>query len=308
LGPHQHEQTVEERAREAERRLEALARLSPAFFYVLDYASRRPLWSNRSLPEALGYDADQIRTLGDRLIPSVTHPQDLAAVTDRWAELEALPDGAHLEYSRRLRDASGSYRWFNAREAVFRRNAAGGPAEILGIASDVSALREAERRVDELARVDPLTGLPNQRVVRERLDLLFAEGVRGRAFAILMIDIDQWKGLGDKWGGPAADRVLVSVAKLLWRNIRKTDLVGRYGADEFCVLLPDIKPAPAMALAEKLRRLLGRITDPCPVTATFGVCCHDASTPNSAALVNAAERAVARGKQLGRNRVELATG
>jgi diguanylate cyclase (GGDEF)-like protein/PAS domain S-box-containing protein len=304
----QREQTDEERAGEAERRLEALARLSPAFFYVLDYASKRPLYANRSLPEALGYGPDQIRTLGDRLIPSITHPQDLAEVVDRWAELEALPDGAHLEYGRRLRDASGNYRWFSMREAIFRRNAAGGPTEILGIASDLSALKEAERRLDELARVDPLTGLPNQRVVRERLDLLFAEGVRGRTFALLMIDLDQWKRLGDTWGVPAADRALVAVAQLLRGNIRKTDLVGRYGADEFCVLLPDIKPAPAVALAEKLRRSLGRINDPCPITATFGVCCYDPSTPNSAALVNAAERAVARGKQRGRNRVELASG
>jgi diguanylate cyclase (GGDEF)-like protein/PAS domain S-box-containing protein len=303
----QDQHPAEEQARESQRRLEALARLSPAFFYVLDYRSKRPLYANRSLPEALGYDADQIRTLGDRLIPSITHPQDLADVVDRWAELEALPDGAHLEYSRRLRDASGNYRWFSVRETIFRRNAAGGPSEILGIASDVSALKEAERRVDELARVDPVTGLPNQRVVRERLELLFAEGVRGRDFALLMIDLDQWKRLGDTWGAPAADRVLVSVAKLLRGNIRKTDLIGRYGADEFCVLLPDIKPAPAMALAEKLRRSLGHITDPCPVTATFGVCCYDASTPNPAALVSAAERAVGRGKQLGRNRVEVAT-
>ena len=62
--------------------------------------------------------------------------------------------------------------------------------------------------------------------------------------------------------------------------------MGRYGLDELCVLLPDIKPAPALALAEKLRRALGRITEPCPVTATFGVCCYDASTPNAAALVD----------------------
>jgi diguanylate cyclase (GGDEF)-like protein/PAS domain S-box-containing protein len=291
-----------------ERRLAGLARLSPDFFYVLDYASKRLVWSNRSLPEALGFTPDQIGTLGDRLISSITHPQDLAAAVDRWADLEALADGAHLEYSRRLRDATGVYRWFSTREMVLARNAAGGPSQIMGVTADVSALKEAERRLDELARVDPVTGLPNQRVVRERLDLLFAEAVRGRAFAIVMIDVDQWKRLADTYGAPAADRALVNAAKLLRGNIRKTDLVGRYGADEFCVLLPDIKPAPAMALAEKLRRSLGRITDPCPVTATFGVCCYDASAPNAAALVNAAERAVARGKQLGRNRVELAGG
>jgi diguanylate cyclase (GGDEF)-like protein/PAS domain S-box-containing protein len=298
---------TEEGPRESERRLEALARLSPTFFYVLDFLSKRPVYANRSLAEALGYSADQIRTLGDRLIPSITHPQDLAVVVDLWAELERLPDGVHIEYSRRLRDAAGHYRWFSTRETVFKRNAAGGPTEVLGTTSDISALKEAERRLDELARVDPVTGLPNQRVVRERLDLLFAEAVRGRAFALLMIDLDHWKRISDTWGVPASDRALVAAAKLLRGNIRRTDLVGRYGADEFCVLLPDIKPAPALALAEKLRRALGRISDPCPVTATFGVCCYDASTPNAAALVNAAERAVARGKQMGRNRVEAAS-
>jgi diguanylate cyclase (GGDEF)-like protein/PAS domain S-box-containing protein len=306
LSPQSPEQRSEEDARESARRLECLAHLSPAFIYVLDFASKRPLYANRSLAEALGYSASQISTLGDRLLPSITHPQDLALVVDRWTELEASPDGAHIEYARRLRDATGNYRWFSTRETVLKRNAAGGPSEILGTASDVSALKEAERRVDELARVDPVTGLPNQRVVRERLDLLFAEGVRGRAFALVMIDLDNWKRLTDTYGVPAADRALVAAAKLLRGNIRKTDLVGRYGADEFCVLLPDIKPAPAVALAEKLRRALGRIEDPCIVTATFGVCCYDASTPNAAALVNAAERAVGRGKQMGRNRVELA--
>jgi diguanylate cyclase (GGDEF)-like protein/PAS domain S-box-containing protein len=288
------------------RRLAGLARLSPDFLYVLEYASKRTLWANRSLAEALGYSPEQIQTLGDRLIPSITHPQDLAAVVDRWADLESLGDDEPLVYSRRLRDAAGIYRWFATRELILERNAAGGPSEILGVTADVSALKEAERRLDELARVDPVTGLPNQRVVRERLDLLFAEAVRGRTFALVMIDVDQWKRLADTYGGPAADRALIAAAKLLRGNIRKTDLVGRYGADEFCVLLPDIKPAAAAALAEKLRRSLGRITDPCPVTATFGVCCYDASVPNAAALIHAAERAVARGKQLGRNRVELA--
>jgi len=290
---------AEEGSRESERRLQALGRLSPSFFYVLDFHTRKPLYASRSLPQVLGHGPDQ-------LLSSITHPQDLASVVDRWAELEALPDGAHIEYVRRLRDAAGNYRWFSTRETIFKRNAAGGPSEVLGIATDVSELKEFERRLDELARVDPVTGLPNQRVVRERLDLLFAEGVRGRSFALVMIDLDQWKRLGNTWGEAAADRALAAVARLLRGNIRKTDLVGRYGADEFCVLLPDIKPAPATALAEKLRRALGRITDPCPVTATFGVCCFDPSTPNPAALVNAAERAVARGKQLGRNRVELA--
>jgi diguanylate cyclase (GGDEF)-like protein/PAS domain S-box-containing protein len=308
LSPEDDECGGAEDARQSQRRFACLAGLSPDFIHVLDHASKRPLYANRSLAEALGYSPEQIRTLGERLIPSITHSQDLALVVDRWAELESLADGAHLEYARRLRDAGGIYRWFSTRETVLVRNAAGGPVEILGITTEITALKEAERRLDELARVDPVTGLPNQRVVRERLELLFAEAVRGRAFALVMVDLDHWKRLCDTHGGPAGDRALVGVAKLLRGNVRKTDLVGRYGADEFCVLLPDIKATSAVALAEKLRRALGRITDPGAVTATFGVRCYDASTPNAAALVNDAERAVARGKQMGRNRVELAGG
>jgi diguanylate cyclase (GGDEF)-like protein/PAS domain S-box-containing protein len=290
------------------RRLLHLGRLSSDIFHLVEFATRRPRWSSRSLPEALGYTAEQIATLGERLVPSITHPQDLAAVVDRWAELDSLADSAHLEYARRLRDAGGVYRWFSTRESVYTRTPAGGPREILGITTEVTALKEAERRLEELARVDAVTGLPNQRVVRERLDLLFAEGVRGRAFAVLMVDLDHWRRLCDTHGPAAGDRVLAAVAKVLRGNIRRTDLVGRYDGDTFCVLLPDIKPAPAVTLAEKLRRALGRVTDPCPVTATIGVCCYDASTPNPPALVSAAERAVGRGKQTGRNRVELATG
>jgi diguanylate cyclase (GGDEF)-like protein/PAS domain S-box-containing protein len=293
---------------EPARRLEHLGRLSPDFFHLVEFATRRLRWCNRSLAEALGYGAAQIQAQGERLISSVTHPQDLAAVVDRWAELDTLADGAHLEYARRLRDASGAYRWFSTRESVYSRTPAGGPREILGITTEVTALKDAERRLDELARIDPVTGLPNQRVVRERLDLLFAEGVRGRAFAVLIVDLDHWRRLCDTHGPAAGERVLASVAKVLRGNVRRTDLVGRQGGDELCVLLPDIKAGPAVTLAEKLRRALGRVTDPCPITATIGVCCYDAAIPNPAALLSAAERAVARGKQTGRNRVELATG
>jgi diguanylate cyclase (GGDEF)-like protein/PAS domain S-box-containing protein len=293
--------------RQAARRLEGLARLSPSFLYVLEFTSKRPLWSNRSLAEALGYSPEQIRSQGERLLPSITHPHDLTVVVDRWSELEALPDGAHIEYLRRLRDAAGHYRWFSTREAVLTRDDAGRPTEILGITSDVTAEKESERRLDELNPFDATTGLPNQRAVRERLDLLFAEGVRGRAFAVVMVDIDHWKRMVDTHGTVPAERALAAAATLLRGNIRRTDLVGRWGEDEFCVLLPDIKPAAATALAEKLRRSLGHIADPCPLTATFGVCCYDASTPNPAALLDAAKRAVARGKQTGRNRVELAS-
>jgi diguanylate cyclase (GGDEF)-like protein/PAS domain S-box-containing protein len=295
-------------AGEIERRWEGLVRLSADFIYVLDFATKRVLYANRNLGEALGYSVEQRQALGDRLVASITHPQDLAGAVDRWSELETLPEGGHIQYTRRLREPSGAYRWFSTRETVLKRNAAGGALEVLGITSDIGALKDAERRLDELVRVDPVTGLPNQRVVRERLDLLFAEGVRGRSFAVVMVDIDHWKRLGDTHGAPAADRALVAAAKLLWGNIRRTDLVGRYGGDEFCILLPDIKPASAAALAEKLRRTLGRVQDPCPITATFGVCCFDPSVPNAAALVEAATRAVARGKHKGRNRVELATG
>jgi PAS domain-containing protein len=105
--------------------------------------------------------------------------------------------------------------------------------------NDITELRAARERVAELALTDELTGLPNRRAFRSLLSRLVAEGQRGRNFALVMIDIDHFKAINDTHGHPTGDAVLVAVARRLNQRVRRTDFVGRYGGEEFCILYVD---------------------------------------------------------------------
>ncbi len=144
-----------------------------------------------------------------------------------------MRDDERTEITYRVRDTSNAYRWFRARENVFSRHANGRAKEILGVASDITALKQNEERLAQLATTDELTGLANHRAFRERLATLLLEAERGRSFVLCLVDIDHFKRINDNHGHPAGDRALAVVAKTLAENVRKVDQVARYGGEEF---------------------------------------------------------------------------
>jgi diguanylate cyclase (GGDEF)-like protein len=108
-------------------------------------------------------------------------------------------------------------------------------------------------RAKELAENDALTGLPHQRSVQERLAYEVKRARRGSArLALLMMDIDKFKAFNDTYGHPVGDRVLKEVAAVLRRVARETDVIGRYGGDEFCAILPETDRESAWRFAERL--------------------------------------------------------
>ena len=114
-------------------------------------------------------------------------------------------------------------------------------------------------RAKELAENDALTGLPHQRSVQERLAYELKRSRRSNArVALLMMDIDKFKAFNDTYGHPVGDRVLREVAAILRRVARETDVIGRYGGDEFCALLPDTDRDQARRFAERLSAEVGR--------------------------------------------------
>lgn len=150
-----------------------------------------------------------------------------------------------------------------------------GLAEIAG-----EAVRGAQlvRRLTRLSETDSLTGLANHRKLRECLEREAARAERyGTCFSLLILDIDDFKLLNDTYGHPAGDEVLRQIATLLTEHTRSSDVVGRYGGDEFLLVLGETPPAAAGELAEKLRGALaatpytteagGRI----PIRASFGI-------------------------------------
>lgn len=168
---------------------------------------------------------------------------------------------------------------------------------------DVTELRKARLELARLATTDGLTGLPNKRVLDERLMLLVAEANRGRRFAVVMIDVDHFKKVNDTHGHAVGDKVLVAVASALRARLRATDLVARYGGEELCALVTDVDAARAAKVAEDLRAAIEAIESPVQVTASFGVCATESAPADAATLMKAADDALYRAKREGRNRV-----
>lgn len=121
---------------------------------------------------------------------------------------------------------------------------------------------ERTQELEELARHDPLTGLFNQRVFYEylRRDLLSAERKK-QTLTLLYFDVDNFKGLNDRFGHQKGDDVLRSVAELLTETCREIDVHCRYGGDEFCVILPDCNASQAVMVASRIMKAFEKLHD-----------------------------------------------
>ncbi len=117
-----------------------------------------------------------------------------------------------------------------------------------------AALREVTAQLEKLAATDPLTGIWNRRAFFEAFGVEFRRAQRyGRNLSVLMIDLDNFKQANDLRGHAFGDYVLASTAKLIRENLRESDMVGRYGGEEFAVVLPETDGTHAAPVAEKLR-------------------------------------------------------
>jgi len=172
---------------------------------------------------------------------------------------------------------------------------------------------DAESRA--LAALDPLTGAANRRVLISALDRDVARAVRTREpVAVMMVDIDHFKHVNDRYGHPAGDKVLCNVVDVLRERVRAQDLVGRYGGEEFMVVLPDTDAAGAAQLARQLCQAVEaarcRVDGAqIGVTVSIGVAGGRLEPgDNWDMLISAADRALYQAKKNGRNRVEAADG
>lgn len=136
-------------------------------------------------------------------------------------------------------------------------------------------LVEANRKLEELSQRDPLTGLYNRRYVMRRLDEELARRRRGHPLVAVMIDLDRFKRVNDEAGHAEGDALLAKIGESLGRAVRVTDVVGRYGGDEFVLLLPDTDAEEARIVAERVVlgvREVGRAFDALrSVTASVGL-------------------------------------
>jgi diguanylate cyclase (GGDEF)-like protein len=175
-------------------------------------------------------------------------------------------------------------------------------------------LRDREARLEQLSRVDPLTGALNRRHFAELLDREFKRAERyGTPLTCIMVDLDHFKKVNDEHGHVVGDSLLMAVAAALWGGLREHDAVVRYGGEEFALLLPNTSGNSAREVAERCRRLVAATEIPRPghhtpvcTTASLGVAAFPEDARTSGELVETADRALYRAKQAGRNRVTCA--
>ena len=176
-------------------------------------------------------------------------------------------------------------------------------------------LEQRYRALSELSARDALTGLYNRWYVMEKIESEMNRSLRhGSPVAVLMMDIDHFKRVNDTWGHAVGDEVLKAVGQVLRDSCRVYDVPGRYGGEEFCVVLPETKLGSSPAVAERIRTRVEAAAvavagTSVTVTASIGIAGLDEETADAiltaTALVDRADRALYVAKHRGRNRVEM---
>lgn len=160
------------------------------------------------------------------------------------------------------------------------------------------------------ASTDPLTGLPNRRMLDDTLKRMFAQAGRTLTpLSVILFDLDDFKMVNDVHGHEKGDEVLATVGAAVSTSVRQSDVAGRSGGEEFLVILPDTDLQGALVLAEKLRSTIARIAVAGverAVSGSFGVATFPDDSVDPAGLLRSADRALYRAKSNGKNRVEIA--
>jgi len=179
----------------------------------------------------------------------------------------------------------------------------------------VRRLREGRAVLERLSVTDELTGLANRRRLTAELEREVRRSARhGRAFAVLMLDVDHFKRFNDTWGHPVGDALLKRLSSVLRECVRDVDTVARYGGEEFLVIMPEATVADAAKVAERIRSAVEKDrftpeggTEQVHATVSIGCAAFPEHAETAVTLVEAADQALYRSKQAGRNRVTAAT-
>jgi len=248
------------------------------------------------------------------------HPDDFQRCLDTYVVAFDARQEFTMEY--RLRRHDGEYRWLTD-HGVPRYDEQGNFFGYIGSCIDITERHEMEELVRQLAFFDPLTKLPNRRLLGDRLGQAMAANKRkGRHGAVIFLDLDNFKPLNDRHGHAVGDLLLAEVARRISLCVREMDTVARFGGDEFVVLLSELdadeagSAAQARHVAEKISHALaepyvlalppgdgGETTVTHHCTASIGVALFSHESPSSERIIKDADQAMYQAKDAGRNAI-----
>lgn len=272
---------------------------------IITDADAKILKVNDTFVMLTGYPRDEIIGRNPRFLSS--GKQDKAFYQGMWAQL--LSQGFWRgELWNRRKDGS---LYVQQTSISVVRTSAGKISHLIGLSSDISDLKESQSQLERLAYFDPLTNLPNRRMLSDRLQQAIAFNQRNeRLLAICYLDLDGFKPINDTWGHATGDRLLVEAAERLNACVRGGDTVSRLGGDEFVVLLGNLAHLDECEIA--LERLRNELCRPFALpegeallSASIGVTLYPLDGADADTLIRHADQAMYVSKQGGRNRYTL---
>jgi len=288
-------------------RLELATRSAQMGIWDWDLVSDRLIWDDR-MYELYGISPGDFSEVYQAWETAV-HPDDL--IPARTALQQALNSNKDYNMEFRILCPKGTVRYIEA-HATIHRGSEGQPLRMIGVNLDISDRKQAEEQLIYSALHDALTDLPNRTLLTHRLESAIQRAQRSPTyhFAVLFLDLDQFKVINDSLGHLVGDRLLLIVAQKLNSIIRSTDLAARLGGDEFVILLehiPDIQSV--IHMAESLLAEFNQVTaidgHSVFVTTSIGIVWGTNTYTEASDLLRDADIALHRAKGKGRNRYEI---
>ena len=266
---------------------------------------------NRLKVEILGYSQDDIpNPVPYSFFTSLIHPDDYLPVMKNMKDhMDNLTNVYEVEY--RIKAKDGTYKWFYDSGKVTQRDKNNQAVLAAGIVFDITQKKLNEMRLIEEKKkliteslTDPLTGILNRRAILEELSQRMNHHLYDfEHLSILMLDIDFFKKINDNYGHIVGDKVLIKVSEIISQLIRGFDTVGRYGGEEFLVILPNTNSENAYKAAERIRKKIEEteFDDIEHLTVSIGFTSY--ADESIEILINKADQNLYEAKRTGRNKV-----
>ncbi|NIP72251.1 MAG: EAL domain-containing protein [Gammaproteobacteria bacterium] len=283
------------------RKLDQVIEHSVSCIAVTD-AQGRVEYVNPEFTRITGYEAEEIVGAKMSLVSSGRTP------VERYRELwDTITAGKVWQGEIQNRKKNGELYWVLASISPVK-NTAGETTHYVTVQHDITDRKQMEERINYLAYYDELTQLPNRALLNDRFARAAARARRlSRQVAILTLDLDRFKLINDSMGHSVGDELLRRVARRLGGAVRDDDTVARYGGDEFVLLLPDV--AESTDIVDTIRRIFDTVSEPIHleerelrISCSIGVSVHPRDGKRLDELLDRADAAMYRAKELGCNR------
>jgi diguanylate cyclase (GGDEF)-like protein/hemerythrin-like metal-binding protein/PAS domain S-box-containing protein len=313
------EQVLLNALNESESRFRFFTDSAPVMVWISDNHQNRTFF-NKAWSLFAGEDIDLYQGQWRELI----HPEDRDCYNDFLDNLSLESRNAECEY--RIRRSDGEYRYLLER-VMPRFETDTAFIGYISSSTDISTQKQSEqtlsrmnekleeevlkrtREIESMLRTDPLTGIGNRRFLMESLDEELKRSDRyGRNPALLFIDIDHFKVINDNYGHGIGDQVLIKTAKALQKEVRNIDALGRFGGEEFLVILPETSLQGALVIAERMRTRV-KNTKFAEIDHSISISIGVAERESNEVahdLIKRADEALYRAKNNGRDQVQLA--